>query len=417
MVGCNSVGVNVTDLEVATIPVTRQHIRTRGNQAGLTVRLNPDDPQSVIIRLFDARGIDLSESEQRRVERTYHREEFRRVTAAEIGDIDYSPRTIEHYTADVVEAIGLEPAAGMGMKLVLDLSYGAGSFVMPSLLSKVGADVLSINPYAQTPGMLSVDRVSSEARVVDTVRSSGADLGAIIDAGGEHLTLIDDAGRVLSDDQAIMVFLDLLLPGESAAGAGAANGRRPRVVLPITASARATDLCAARHVEVVATPLSHSGLMEAAAAGGVLFGADRDGGFILPAFLPSFDAAAALVQLIALLARAGQTLADLVEQVPALPIEHAVVATPFVSKGLVMRTLMEQLAEQGAELELIDGIKVWDGAGAWAIIVPDPEEPVTHVWAEGVDAAASRPAGRRFRGPGRRRAGLGLSETGTPSVR
>ena len=44
MVGCNSVGVNVTDLEVATIPVTRHHIRTRGSQAGLTVRLSPDDP-------------------------------------------------------------------------------------------------------------------------------------------------------------------------------------------------------------------------------------------------------------------------------------------------------------------------------------------------------------------------------------
>jgi len=53
MVGCNAVGVNVTDLEVATIPVTRHHIRTRGSQAGLTVRLSPNDPQSVVIRFFD----------------------------------------------------------------------------------------------------------------------------------------------------------------------------------------------------------------------------------------------------------------------------------------------------------------------------------------------------------------------------
>ncbi|HEY1828503.1 MAG TPA: sugar phosphate nucleotidyltransferase, partial [Acidimicrobiales bacterium] len=50
MVGCNSVGVNVVDLEVATIPVTRHHIRTRAHKAGLTVRLSPDDPQSVVIR-------------------------------------------------------------------------------------------------------------------------------------------------------------------------------------------------------------------------------------------------------------------------------------------------------------------------------------------------------------------------------
>ena len=28
MVGCNAAGVNVDDLEVATVPVTRHHIRT-----------------------------------------------------------------------------------------------------------------------------------------------------------------------------------------------------------------------------------------------------------------------------------------------------------------------------------------------------------------------------------------------------
>ena len=161
MVGCNSVGVNVTDLEVATIPVTRHHIRTRGTQGGLTVRLSPDDPQSVAIRFFDSDGLDLSESEQRRIERLYHREEFRRVTAGDIGDIDFSPRALEHYTADVVEAFDLPNASRRDLKLVLDLSYGAASFVMPNLLSKVGADVLSINPYAQTPGMISVDRASS----------------------------------------------------------------------------------------------------------------------------------------------------------------------------------------------------------------------------------------------------------------
>ncbi len=238
MVGCNAVGVNVTDLEVATIPVTRHHIRTRGSQAGLTVRLSPDDPQSVVIRFFDNQGLDLSENDQRRIERLYHREEFRRVTAGDIGDIEFSPRAVEHYTADLVEAFRLRQVPRHDLKLVLDLSYGAASFVMPNLLSKVGADVLSINPYAQTPGMISVDRASSTARVAETVRGSGADLGAVIDAGGEHLTLIDGTGRILSDDESLMVFLDLVTSGDEGArrqwagaggpaGDGQRAGRRP----------------------------------------------------------------------------------------------------------------------------------------------------------------------------------------------
>jgi mannose-1-phosphate guanylyltransferase/phosphomannomutase len=378
MVGCNSVGVNVTDLEVATIPVTRHHIRTRGTQGGLTVRLSPDDPQSVAIRFFDSDGLDLSEGEQRRIERLYHREEFRRVTAGDIGDIDFSPRALEHYTADVVEAFDLPNASRRDLKLVLDLSYGAASFVMPNLLSKVKADVLSINPYAQTPGMISVDRASSAARVVQSVRGSGADLGAVIDAGGEHLTLVDGTGRILTDDEALMVFLDLMTAGDEPV----------RVALPATVSYRAYQLCASRGTEVITTALSSSRLMEAAASGGVTYAADQEGGFIFPDFLPSFDGAAALVQLIALLGRSGESLAQVAARVPDLPIMRTEVETPFEQKGLVMRTLMEQLAEEDSELVLIDGIKVISSTG-WVLVVPDPEEPTTHVWAEGVDRADS----------------------------
>jgi mannose-1-phosphate guanylyltransferase/phosphomannomutase len=64
------------------------------------------------------------------------------------------------------------------------------------------------------------------------------------------------------------------------------------------------------------------------------------------------------------------------------------VETPFEQKGLVMRTLMEQLAEDDSELVLVDGIKVLSATG-WVLVVPDPEEPTTHVWAEGADRADS----------------------------
>ncbi len=377
MVGCNSVGVNVTDLEVATIPVTRHHIRTRGGQAGLTVRLSPDDPQSVVIRFFDQQGLDLSENEQRRIERLFHREEFRRVTAGDIGDIEFSPRAVEHYTADLVDAFDLRAVPTRDLKLVLDLSYGAGSFVMPNLLSKVGADVLSINPYAHTAGMIAVDHATSTGQVADAVRSSGADLGAVIDAGGEHLTLIDGTGKVLSNDEALMAYLELITAAEGAV----------RVALPVTASTQAERLCAERGVEVLATALSPSALMEVAASGGVAFAADQEGGYIFPRFLPSFDAAAALVEIIALLGRASETLAEVARRVPEIPILHSEVETPFEQKGLVMRTLMEQVDGE-SDVVLIDGIKVRSAAG-WVLLVPDPEEPSTHLWAEGEDWAAS----------------------------
>jgi mannose-1-phosphate guanylyltransferase/phosphomannomutase len=51
-----------------------------------------------------------------------------------------------------------------------------------------------------------------------------------------------------------------------------------------------------------------------------------------------------------------------------------------------MRSLVEQA---DGELVLVDGVKVIHPDG-WTLALPDPEEPVTHVWAEAASDAAAR---------------------------
>jgi len=67
---------------------------------------------------------------------------------------------------------------------------------------------------------------------------------------------------------------------------------------------------------------------------------------------------------------------------------HETVATPWERKGAVMREMVEQAA--GEEVVLVDGVKVLHPDG-WALVLPDPEDAVTHVWAEaGNDQDARR---------------------------
>ncbi|HLG66928.1 MAG TPA: sugar phosphate nucleotidyltransferase [Acidimicrobiales bacterium] len=383
MVGCNAVGVNVDDLEVATVPVTRHQVRSTMTEGGVTVRLAPDDPQSVVIRFFDAEGLDLAEASQRKVERLYHREEFRRVLAGEIGDIDFPARAVEHYTADLIHAVDLSAARSAALKIVLDLSYGSASFVMPNLLSKLDADVLVVNPYAHTVGMMSVDRLASANRVADLVRASGAHLGAVVDPDGERLTIVDDEGAVLTDDQALLLLLRLAIQTQD----------RPRVALPVAVPRSAEHMCAEAGVPLVLTKLSSAHLMEVAASGEITFAASQSGGFLFPEFLPAYDAAATLVELAAMLVASGQALSKLVRSLPRVHISHESVVTPWEQKGMVMRTLVEQLGDR--QLVLVDGVKVLDG-DTWALMLPDPEEPITHVWAEGASEAQARAIAQQY---------------------
>ena len=109
MVGLNAAGVDVADLEVATVPTTRFAVRQELGQGGVTVRLDPDDAQSVVLRFFDEHGIDHSEQAQKKIERIFYREDFRRSLAGEIGDLRYPARTVELYTAELVADLDVEP--------------------------------------------------------------------------------------------------------------------------------------------------------------------------------------------------------------------------------------------------------------------------------------------------------------------
>ena len=370
MVGLNAAGINVDDLEVAPVPVTRFQVRSQRSRGGITVRLDPDDPQSVLIRFFDGQGIDIDEGTQRKIERLYYREDFRRAFAADIGDIGFPPRALEFYTAALMASVDGDAIRAANFKVVLDYAYGSTSFVMPSVLAKLGADVLAVNPYAATAGAAAFDYEAHATNIGSLVRNSGAQLGAVIDPDGEHLRLIDDTGHVLSDDDALFALLHLVC----------VTAEQPvQVAVPVSVSREVEKFALGHGAEIVWTKLSTPHLMEVAAAGNVDFAASQEGGFIFPAFLPAYDATATLVHLLALLAKSGLALSKVVAAAPRSHVVHEVVQTPWEQKGLVMRTLVEGATE---ELVLVDGVKVLRGDG-WVLVLPDPEDPLTHVWAEG----------------------------------
>jgi mannose-1-phosphate guanylyltransferase/phosphomannomutase len=369
MVGITAAGCNVDDLEAATVPITRFHARTAAVSGGVTVRLVAGDPQSVSLRFLDADGVDLDEPTQRKVERLHDREESRRVLAAEIGDIYFPSRTVEMYTAELVAAINIDAIRAAGFKLVLDYAFGTTSFLMPNILAKLGADVLVINPHVSTPGVLSFDRVVHAGRLGELVRSSGAHLGAMFEPDGEQLTLVDDTGRILSDEEALCAMVRIV----------AEHDPKGAVAVPVDAPREIERAAALNGNEIVWTKLAASDLMAASSGSGIVFAGNTQGGFIFPEFLPAFDAVGAFVHLLSLLAESGRKLSEVVALARRPEIVRLEVPTPFESKGLVMRMLLERASAR--EITLVDGVKLIDDDG-WTLVVPDTEGPATMVTAE-----------------------------------
>jgi len=101
---------------------------------------------------------------------------------------------------------------------------------------------------------------------------------------------------------------------------------------------------------------------------------------VFPEFLPAYDAVASLCKLLELLAPNARPVSELVGELPVSTLVHRQLPCPWAMKGLVMRVLSERLRDR--ELDLTDGIKVFEKRG-WAQVLPDPDEPFVHIYAEG----------------------------------
>jgi mannose-1-phosphate guanylyltransferase/phosphomannomutase len=289
----------------------------------------------------------------------------------------FPPRALEFYTAALEASVDADALRRRSFKVVLDYSSGAASVVMPYVLGKIGASVLAVNPYAATVGA-TVDDFETRVKILgDLVRTSGSDLGLVFDPDGETAVIIDDEGTALTSDQALIVMVELVC----------STIPNAHIALPVSVS-REVERIAERHgASITWTKLSATHLMEVSQQRGIDLAASQEGGFIWPAFLPAYDAAATLAHLLGLLALADRTLSATLASMPATHVAHESVPTPWERKGAVMRGMVERAA--GHPTVLVDGVKIVYPEG-WALVLPDPEIAVTHVWADASTEAEAR---------------------------
>jgi mannose-1-phosphate guanylyltransferase/phosphomannomutase len=383
--GFTSAGLDVADLRVLPAAVARHLLKSEGYEAGFHVGTSLTDPEVVQIRFFEQPGIGLTPALQNEIEKNFTRGELRRVGFGDIGTISYPARVRETYAQDLLDGIDVEAIRARGFRLVVDYGFSAASFVLPLVLGPLGVEAVSAHGFttdrAEPARMLLREAIGQVKQLVPAV---GADLGAILDRAAERLYLVDERGREIPVEQSLLLFLRLL----------GTDGRRGKLAFPITVTSQVDRLLEGSGLEVVRTPASLADLTKAAAEDGVIFAGAVGGGYVFPEFLPAYDAVASLCKLLELLTPVRRPLSELVADLPAPTLVHRQLPCPWALKGVVMRVLTERLRDR--ELDLLDGIKVFDERG-WAEILPDPDEPLVHIYAEGRTEEDSKALEAEFR--------------------
>lgn len=215
--GLVAAGVNVKLLGPMPTPAVALMTRKQNADAGIVISASHNPFYDNGIKFFGADGSKLPDEVERAIELELDKE-LTTANSRDIGKVvrvqDAAGRYTEFCKSTVPEGFSLR-----GLRIAVDCAHGATYHIAPSVLSELGADVVSMGVE---PDGFNINRgVGSTdlAALSQLVGESRADLGIAYDGDGDRVLMLDAKGGVIDGDELLYIIaMHRIATGRSDAG-------------------------------------------------------------------------------------------------------------------------------------------------------------------------------------------------------
>jgi mannose-1-phosphate guanylyltransferase/phosphomannomutase len=373
--GLMSVGVHIQNLQATAIPISRIMAPKMGVVGGIHVRIHPDRPDTILIEFFDEKGISISKAKEKKIEGAYFKEDIRRVSIPEIGNMAYPAGVLDVYRKSFETQLNIEAIRTSCSKIVIDYAYGVSGAILPEILGKFACDAVVLNASLRQTAVSTQEREALLHQLGQVVEALKASLGVQVFANGEQFILVDEGGIPIRGEQLTALMVHAILTAHP----------RGTVVVPVNASSAVEQIARRHDGKVIRTKATPTALMEAVQTNpNVVLGGSGETGFIFPQLHPGFDAMFSVAKLLEMLTIQERSLAQIRVELPRVCHKSIALRCPWKVKGSLMRYLVETYSHE--KLDLKDGVKIINPHNDnWILILPDAGEPLIHIYANGED--------------------------------
>lgn len=218
------------------------------------------------------------------------------------------------------------------------------------------------------------ENLSGAGGLCDAVVGLRAGVGFAQDPDGDRLALIDEKGSYIGEEYTLAIAAEAVL---SALGRDA----KGMVLCANLSTSRLIDAIAARHkARVVRTAVGEANVVAGMGAQGALLGGEGNGGVILPMVTLVRDSLTAAGLTMALIARSGMPLSEIVRSMPPVVM---IKRKQALSRREDCAGALERLDKgfKGAKVDRTDGVRI-DLEEGWVHVRPSNTEPILRVIAE-----------------------------------
>ena len=306
--GLASAGADVLRVGVLPTPAIAYLTAAYGADLGVVLSASHNPMPDNGIKLFARGGHKLPDDIEAEIEAAMARTPSVRPIGAAVGRLLRADDAVERYGAHL---LGAQPTRLDGLHVVVDCAHGAAAFVAPEVYRGAGAVV---TPIAADPDGLNInDGVGSThlGKLIDAVRTIGADLGIAHDGDADRCLAVDADGAVIDGDQLLAICaLALRDTGRL---------RGDAVVATVMSNLGLHHAMEAAGIEVLTTAVGDRYVLEALRAKDLSLGGEQSGHLVFADTATTGDGLLTALHVMARMVTTGASLAELASVVHRLP--------------------------------------------------------------------------------------------------
>lgn len=308
--GICSGGVDVYLLGVVPTPAIAYLTRHLKAHAGAVISASHNPMEDNGIKFFNQFGYKLSDEVEDKIasfvlERSG---EIPRPVGKQVGRIIHLDQGKNIYMSYLAKAFG---GSLKGLKVVVDSANGAASDVMPPLLKKLGAKVISI---ADEPNGVNINEDCGSTHMEnlrDNVIQHKADIGIAHDGDADRMLAVDELGRIVDGDQIMAI------AAKNLKARGALKGNK--LVGTVMSNLGLRKFCQAEGIEFVSTQVGDRYVLEEMIAGGAVLGGEQSGHVIYRKHNTTGDGPLSALMLLKAMQEEKKPLSELADQMIIYP--------------------------------------------------------------------------------------------------
>ena len=361
-------GCNVTDIGVVTTPMLYFATSHLKRNAGIMITASHNPPEWNGFKLFKPNGCIYGE-EMSRIKHLAAAVDVKNLGAKRGKTAKYE-KIFQNYSAFVSSKIKVERK----LKIVADTANGVCGLFAPSLFEEQGCDILTLNknPDGRFPAHLPEPKESTLGELKKKVVETKADFGVGYDGDGDRAVFVDDKGRLIPGDLALLIFAKDVLERK----------KNAKVVCELSCSLAVEEYVKSNGGQPIIEKVGHTFIMGRMTSEKAALGGEKSSHFYFAETRGGDDAIFAALKMAEILSKSRKKLSAMFDELPQYPsIFEENFPCPDNVKFQVIEKLKSKFEADGLRFLGVDGIKLLDDEG-WVLLRPSNTEAIIRITAE-----------------------------------